>query len=429
MNLLCKGLLAVFVIIVHTNEVFSALPTYTPALHRNTQYLARDSLIKAYFKQGYRNKEIVSFLFICHGIVVCVRTVKRVLKRLNLKRKILCDDHQATEALNAIATELKTSGKCLGYKSMWRRLKDQNIFIPRVYVRRALLILDPKGVASRRKRRLQRRMCVNPGPNFVWHIDGYDKLKPYGFAIHGAIDGYSRRILWLEIGNSNNNPSVVATYFLETVLQLNTYPCIVRADRGTENVYVCKIFRYLRSNQTDIFSGDDCFMYGKSTGNQRIESWWGLMRKQGINFWINLFKDMVAIGVLDTSDCVHIHALRFCFMNLISENLKRIALEWNRHHIRKINAAEGTNGKPDILYFTPDIKGTESFGMSDGMDEIPIIIHELECDPTIKPDHDADFIQLVSALVPDWEEPATVNDAMCLYAKILVEILKLDNSN
>lgn len=28
------------------------------------------------------------------------------------------------------------------------------------------------------------------GPNYVWHLDGYDKLKPYGFAIHACIDGF-----------------------------------------------------------------------------------------------------------------------------------------------------------------------------------------------------------------------------------------------
>ena len=26
-------------------------------------------------------------------------------------------------------------------------------------------------------------------PNFIWHCDGYDKLKPFGIAIHGCIDG------------------------------------------------------------------------------------------------------------------------------------------------------------------------------------------------------------------------------------------------
>ena len=28
------------------------------------------------------------------------------------------------------------------------------------------------------------------GPNYAWHCDGYDKLKPYGLPIHGCIDGY-----------------------------------------------------------------------------------------------------------------------------------------------------------------------------------------------------------------------------------------------
>ena len=34
----------------------------------------------------------------------------------------------------------------------------------------------------------------------MWHVDGYDKLKPFSFAIHSAIDGYSRKILWLHVG-------------------------------------------------------------------------------------------------------------------------------------------------------------------------------------------------------------------------------------
>lgn len=50
-------------------------------------------------------------------------------------------------------------------------------------------IMDPEGVELRSRHRLQRRVYVSQGPNFVIHIDGYDKLKPYGFPIHGAIDG------------------------------------------------------------------------------------------------------------------------------------------------------------------------------------------------------------------------------------------------
>ena len=50
-------------------------------------------------------------------------------------------------------------------------------------------ILDPDGVGSRRSHRLTRRQYHADGPNYLVHIDGYDKLKPFGFAIHGAIDG------------------------------------------------------------------------------------------------------------------------------------------------------------------------------------------------------------------------------------------------
>ena len=65
-------------------------------------------------------------------------------------------------------------------------------------------LIDPQGARRRKGCRLKRRVYQNKvnthelncmiylllqGPDFVWHLDGYDKLKPYGFAIHGCIDG------------------------------------------------------------------------------------------------------------------------------------------------------------------------------------------------------------------------------------------------
>jgi len=89
-------------------------------------------------------------------------------------------------------------------------------FLPYIYVdfyRDVVMMLsaitDPEGVEQRRKHRLKRRVYQNKvlntillyryyttfciwfmqGPDFLWHIDGYDKLKPFGFPIHGCIDG------------------------------------------------------------------------------------------------------------------------------------------------------------------------------------------------------------------------------------------------
>ena len=54
---------------------------------------------------------------------------------------------------------------------------------------RLMKIIDPEGADLRAGHRLTRRMYLNNGPNFLVHIDGYDKLKPFGFAIHAAMCG------------------------------------------------------------------------------------------------------------------------------------------------------------------------------------------------------------------------------------------------
>ena len=63
------------------------------------------------------------------------------------------------------------------------------IFFPSDTVRNLLLDVDPEGVSGRRRKRLKRRTYRTMGPLYTIHVDGYDKLKPYGFPIHGAICG------------------------------------------------------------------------------------------------------------------------------------------------------------------------------------------------------------------------------------------------
>ena len=62
--------------------------------------------------------------------------------------------------------------------------------VPRSTNQGLLLELDLSGTEARKRHRLKRRENTNPGPNFAWHIDGYNKLKPFGFPVHGAIDGF-----------------------------------------------------------------------------------------------------------------------------------------------------------------------------------------------------------------------------------------------
>ncbi|EDO37933.1 predicted protein [Nematostella vectensis] len=143
---------------------------------------------------------------------------------------------------------------------MWQKLiVDHQLSVSKEFVRNALLILDPDGVERRSRNRLRRRQYNAKGANFFWHLDGYDKLKPYGFCIHGCIDGYSRRIMWLEVGRTNNHSGVVASYFLDCVESVRGTARIVRRDMGTENGRVAAIQRFLRDEAEDSWSGEKKF--------------------------------------------------------------------------------------------------------------------------------------------------------------------------
>ena len=69
----------------------------------------------------------------------------------------------------------------LGYRRMRSSLQSQSIICRHEDVRLIMKNLDPEGVALRKERRLHRRKYVSPGRNYAWHIDGHDKLKPFGF--------------------------------------------------------------------------------------------------------------------------------------------------------------------------------------------------------------------------------------------------------
>ena len=99
-------------------------------------------------------------------------------KSLGLRRRGAHFDE--TEVRARIQQELDRPGCLSGYRSVWHTLRREGFTIPRHSVEILLREMDADGCELRRTHRLQRRTYVNPGPNFCWHTDGYDKLKPHG---------------------------------------------------------------------------------------------------------------------------------------------------------------------------------------------------------------------------------------------------------
>ena len=75
-------------------------------------------------------------------------------------------------------------------------------------------------------------------PNFIWHVDNYDKLKPYGLCMNGGIDGFSRKMIWVNTYDTNSDPRVVGGYYMDAVQRLEGCPFIICTDPGTETVTI-----------------------------------------------------------------------------------------------------------------------------------------------------------------------------------------------
>ena len=168
-------------------------------------------VIESYFLAGFEYETILY-----HGINYSMSTFKRRLKEYGLKRKngYEIDDNHIAEIIQE-----ELDGPCcvLAYRSMRPILRIKyGLCVSRDRVQIILKQLDPDRTEERKRHRLK-RTYRSSGPNECWHIDGHDKLKPFGFPVHGAIDGYSRHVLWLKVTRTNNIPEVIAKYYLECV--------------------------------------------------------------------------------------------------------------------------------------------------------------------------------------------------------------------
>ena len=112
---------------------------------------------------------------------------------------------------------------------------------------------------------MSRRVYFVPWPNSLWHLDGHHSLIRWGFIIHGCIDGYSRRIIFLHCSTNNLASTVLGLFESAVERDGGLWPSPVRVDYGVKNTAVCDAMVAVRGE------GRGSFIAGSSTRNQRIE--------------------------------------------------------------------------------------------------------------------------------------------------------------
>jgi len=110
-------------------------------------------------------------------------------------------------------------------------------------------------------------------------MDGHDKLSFWGIQIYAAIDAFSRYVTWCYIGISNRTQISVLRQFLEVLQETKIQPRDIRSDKGGETVLVAAAHYLLLKEQYENLLLQDCYLYGTSTSNQRIEAWWSQLTK------------------------------------------------------------------------------------------------------------------------------------------------------
>jgi hypothetical protein len=304
-----------------------------------------------------------------HDTILSERTVHRILRSQGLYRRQ--NQSGLPDVVEAIL--LSVTGQNVGYSQMRQiLLVHHGIVATCETVRLALSVIDPSGVMLRQSKTLRRRVYRNAGPNFAIHFDGWDKLKPYGVSVHGGIDGFSRRLLWLKCCNSNKKPQYIGHFYLEYVEEIQGLPLRVYADRGTENVIVRDIQHALHFMDPHQYLGYSNFVYVSSTRNVRIERFWRTLRDMCGNTWMNFFKDMCDMGILDTTDNLHLECVRYCYFTLIRKDLNDVMSVWNSHRVRQCRFAESPAGKPDVLFYQPELYGASDFKvpLANGLQEV-----------------------------------------------------------
>ena len=127
----------------------------------------------------------------------------------------------------------------IDYSEMHQWAIRNDFWVSRVVVAQIMKPLDHISIDARRKRVLRHCLFDSRDPiEFVISLDGHNKLRLYGFEIHGCIDIYSPQVLWSIVIWPNKDATDVCNLYFNLSITSNGAPWKNVVDRGTENVNI-----------------------------------------------------------------------------------------------------------------------------------------------------------------------------------------------
>lgn len=295
-----------------------------------------------------------------------VRTVQRIRLSIGCEHRVRMNREEKDEAMRRVLDEelRKAHAPRFGRTQLWNVLSQQGFHFARDRMWRYVCEVDPEGVAARTRgpRGYRRRGAyIVPGVNKVWSIDAHCKLEHFGFQIYGCIDAYSRYVIWAYVGISSRTKVSVLRQYCEIIQHFGFIPEIIRSDHGIETDMIADCHFQL-SNQYGGAEFNECFFYGTSRANQRIESFWGQTTKSSVYYWQDYFKALEDNHLWSKQEPADRIALLAVYMPIIRLAIHQFTDVWNRHKIRKQRKRPWVvPGRPQDLY--DDHEGVPDFAV------------------------------------------------------------------
>lgn len=263
--------------------------------------------------------------------------------------------------LDSHVREIQHNNSNIGMSLLQGYLQSRGVFVQRQRVRQSVLRINPIATLSRWQQVVSRRSYSVPGPNSIWHIDGHHSLIRWRFVVHGAIDGFSRMVIYLSC-STNNRSSTVMQLFGESITEFGI-PSRVRSDKGGENVLVCHFMVSYRG------PGRGSHIAGSSIHNQRIERLWRDVYRCVCCTFHEVFYYLEAQGLLDPDDDCNLFVLHCVFLPVINHHLSAFSSAWNQHPIRTER-----NWSPQKIWINGMIDPSKRHltAVRDVFDELPV---------------------------------------------------------
>ncbi|KAF7349604.1 Integrase catalytic domain-containing protein [Mycena sanguinolenta] len=183
-------------------------------------------------------------------------------------------------------------------------------------IQESLWRVDAIGVLVRWNGVIKRRVYHVRGANALWHMDGNEKLRPWGFY----------------------RSTTVELLFMHAV-SIYGWPSRMRGDYGKENNGV---ERRMNARWGDAHRS---YIRGRSTQNIRMERGWRDVRKDTLEFFREIFMFLEANDLLDMENPVHRVCLFIVFQPRIQQSLDETISSWNLHKVRTAG-----NKTPQAIY-------------------------------------------------------------------------------